>query len=49
MESQPQNPEFRIDPENFPPCMSMLLQTTKLLKSRSRLKVDCNCKVVDQN
>ena len=21
MESQPQNPEFRIDPENFHPCM----------------------------
>ena len=22
MESQPQNPEFRIDPENFPPCIN---------------------------
>ena len=21
MESQPQNPEFRIDPENFHPCV----------------------------
>ena len=21
MESQPQNPEFRIDPENFHPCI----------------------------
>ena len=21
MESQPQNPEFRINPENFQPCM----------------------------
>ena len=21
MESQPQNPEFRIDPENFHPCL----------------------------
>ena len=24
MESQPQNPEFRIIPENFHPCMSTL-------------------------
>ena len=23
MESQPQNPEFRINPENFYPCMYM--------------------------
>ena len=22
MESQPQNPEFRIDPENFHPCLN---------------------------
>ena len=22
MESQPQNPEFRINPENFHPCIS---------------------------
>ena len=22
MESQPQNPEFRIDPENFDPCVT---------------------------
>ena len=22
MESQPQNPEFRINPENFPPCIT---------------------------
>ena len=24
MESQPQNPEFRINPENFHPCTAML-------------------------
>ena len=23
MESQPQNPEFRINPENFKPCILM--------------------------
>ena len=23
MESQPQNPEFRINPENFYPCVSL--------------------------
>ena len=26
MESQPQNPEFRINPENFHPCISPLGQ-----------------------
>ena len=25
MESQPQNPEFRINPENFHPCIVSLL------------------------
>ena len=25
MESQPQNPEFRINPENFHPCMKGLI------------------------
>ena len=24
MESQPQNPEFRINPENFHPCVVLL-------------------------
>ena len=24
MESQPQNPEFRINPENFHPCMTTI-------------------------
>ena len=24
MESQPQNPEFKINPENFPPCLSCI-------------------------
>ena len=26
MESQPQNPEFRINPENFHPCQSSRLR-----------------------
>ena len=25
MESQPQNPEFRINPENFHPCMCWII------------------------
>ena len=29
MESQPQNPEFRINPENFYPC-----QTAKMFSTR---------------
>ena len=27
MESQPQNPEFRINPENFHPCLSAMVFT----------------------
>ena len=26
MESQPQNPEFRINPENFHPCLFLISQ-----------------------
>ena len=36
MESQPQNPEFRINPENFHPCYQ---QTTKVATSKERVKV----------
>ena len=25
MESQPQNPEFRINPENFYPCVALII------------------------
>ena len=39
MESQPQNPEFRINPENFHPCISNpthpLGQYTRLCKLTS--------------
>ena len=31
MESQPQNPEFRINPENFHPC-TFLISQLNLLK-----------------
>ena len=32
MESQPQNPEFRVNPENFHPCYKLkLLQSLLLL------------------
>ena len=27
MESQPQNPEFRINPENFNPCIDSITTT----------------------
>ena len=33
MESQPQNPEFRINPENFRPCEE---HSGRVLESRSR-------------
>ena len=36
MESQPQNPEFRINPENFHPCYQ---QMTKVATSKVRVKV----------
>ena len=29
MESQPQNPEFRNNPENFRPCMYTLIDVLK--------------------
>ena len=29
MESQPQNPEFRINPENFHPCVSSMVTVNK--------------------
>ena len=31
MESQPQNPEFRNNPENFHPCGIMIFNTTSLV------------------
>ena len=30
MESQPQNPEFRINSENFHPCIQILVDKTNL-------------------
>ena len=30
MESQPQNPEFRINPENFHPCSSHISTSLRL-------------------
>ena len=38
MESQPQNPEFRINPENFHPCISV---TYRSLKTNSKEYVIC--------
>ena len=37
MKSQPQNPEFRINPENFRPCIgeSSKFSNPELLKFRS--------------
>ena len=38
MESQPQNPEFKINPENFHPCTSLICsyckETTGLEKQK---------------
>ena len=31
MESQPQNPEFRINPENFHPCCVQLFKKNSIL------------------
>ena len=33
MESQPQNPEFRINPENFHPCVQYLFRDTNVLEN----------------
>ena len=30
MESQPQNPEFRINPENFHPCKKAFIASVKI-------------------
>ena len=30
MESQPKNPEYRINPENFHPCYVSMLTTTEV-------------------
>ena len=35
MESQPQNPEFRINPENFHPCMYSELMNYNMVLLRS--------------
>ena len=32
MESQPQNPEFRINPENFHPCISWIFLFNQRVK-----------------
>ena len=40
MESQPQNPEFRINPENFHPCITCTLCTTLLVSSNNDIAVD---------
>ena len=38
MESQPQNPEFRINPENVHPCTQRVKKFT-MLDNRGRLKL----------
>ena len=37
MESQPQNPEFRINPENFHPCVIVSLQGYPERKSHKKV------------
>ena len=41
MESQPQNPEFRINPENFHPCIS-LLEDFFCLSRQCRSRYECH-------
>ena len=43
MESQPQNPDFRINPENFHPCRNFFQESEKMRKkSVSAFKMECN-------
>ena len=43
MESQPQNPKFRIDPENFHPCADIQMKTYSN-SVRSYKQVTYHCK-----
>ena len=38
MESQPQNPEFRVNPKNFHPCIVNISLKTNLFQNRKRKK-----------
>ena len=45
MESQPQNPEFRINPENFHPCISSVERGLNSgLSLHSFTSIICVCK-----
>ena len=53
MESQPQNPEFRINPENFHPCMLPLqvhvlifLDISHAITNDASAKNSCASKVI---
>ena len=39
MESQPQNPEFRINPEKFHPCTSKLISAVNSFLASSDVKL----------
>ena len=39
MESQPQNPEIRINPENFQPCTSKLISAVNSFHASSDFKL----------
>ena len=49
MESQPQNPEFRINPENFHPCVLRLLLPPYYLKQFITLPKKDTCPVGQVN
>ena len=44
MESQPKNPEIRINPENFYPCRNSFQVSEKMRKNKSvfAFKMECN-------
>ena len=43
MESQPQNPEFRINPENFHQCIYLLI--TEILRM-NKIKLGIECRIL---
>ena len=43
MESQPQSPEFRNNPENFPPCYMSQHEIWYLLQGQAAKALACLC------
>ena len=43
MESQPQNPEFRNNPENFHPCVRMKFRLCKRIRTNLQISLNGHC------